>query len=159
MISVMSYDVIVAGARCAGASSALLLARRGYRVLLVDADKVPSEMPMSTHLIWPSGVRRLRDWGLLDQVIQSQCPPIRTCLLDLGGLQLEGCPVPAGDVRNSYAPRRFVLDRILLNAAVQAGVELRPDFRVDQLIWDGDTVSGVRQGSGSSTISEHARVV
>jgi flavin-dependent dehydrogenase len=159
MLSVMSYDVIVVGARCGGAASALLLARRGYRVLLVDADKVPGDMPMSTHLIWPSGVRRLRDWGLLDQVIESQCPPVRTCLLDLGALRLVGDPVPAGDVWDSYAPRRFVLDRILLKAAVDAGVELRPDFRVDQLIWDGGTVRGVRQGSASNTISEHASVV
>ena len=141
MMSVMPYDAIVVGARCAGASSALLLARRGYRVLLVDADQLPGDMPMSTHLIWPSGARRLRDWGLLDQITQSQCPAVRTCLLDLGALRLEGDPVPAGDVWDSYAPRRFVLDRILLNAAVQAGAKFRPDFRVNQVIWDGRYLS------------------
>src|SRR5215472_14563100 len=53
--SVMAYDAIIVGARCAGAPTAMLLARRGYKILLLDADRVPSDMPMSTHLIWQSG--------------------------------------------------------------------------------------------------------
>jgi flavin-dependent dehydrogenase len=155
----VAYDAIVVGARCAGAPTAMLLARRGYRVLLVDAADLPGDMPLSTHLIWQSGAERLRDWGLLDRVIESGCPPIRKCLLDLGPLQLEGEPVPAGDVRESYAPRRFVLDRILLDAAVEAGVELRRNFRVSQVLWDGDAATGVRGEAGGTETVEMARVI
>jgi len=155
----MSYDAIVAGARCAGAPSAMLLARLGYRVLLVDGAPGPGDMPMSTHLIWSSGARRLRDWGLLEKIAESGCPPFRTCHLDFGPFQLDGEPVPSDDVRDSYAPRRFVLDRILADAAVKAGVELRWNYRVSDIIWDGDTAAGVRGGAGGVETEEKARVV
>src|ERR1700692_3200525 len=103
----------------------MLLARRGYKVLVVDAPPPPGDMPLSTHCIWPSGARHLRDWGLLEQVLASGCPPIRRFLMDFGPLQLEGEPVPADGVRDSLAPRRYILDRILADAAVEAGAELR----------------------------------
>ena len=74
-----AYDVIVCGRpMCGGADTAMLLARRGYRVLLLDADRLPSDMPMSTHLIWQSGAARLHR-GLLDRVAETNCPPIRRC--------------------------------------------------------------------------------
>ena len=155
----MSYDVIVVGARCAGAANAMLLARLGYRVLLVDAAHLPTDMPMSTHLIWQSGARHLKQWGLLDKVAESGCPPIRTCLLDLGPLQLEGEPIAAGDVQDAYAPRRFVLDRILAEAAVEAGVELRQNFRVNEVIWQGDTAVGVRGDAAGFEMAEKARFI
>jgi 2-polyprenyl-6-methoxyphenol hydroxylase-like FAD-dependent oxidoreductase len=155
----MTYDAIVVGARCAGAPSAMLLARLGYRVLLVDAAPGPGDMPMSTHLIWPSGARCLRDWGLLGKVAESGCPPFRNCHLDLGPIQLNGEPVPADGIRDSYAPRRFVLDQILADAAVEAGVELRWNFRVSAIIWDGETATGVRGESGGAAAEEKARVV
>ena len=60
------YDVIVVGARCAGASTALLLARKGHRVLLVDRNTFPSDLRLSTHLVWQPGVAALKRWGLLD---------------------------------------------------------------------------------------------
>lgn len=154
----MAYDAIVVGTRCAGAPTAMLLARRGYSVLLVDADQLPSDMRFSTHLIWQSGAERLNSWGLLDKVAASGCPPLRSCLLDLGDLRLEGEPV-AGTVRDAFAPRRFVLDEILLDAAVAAGVELRQDFRVRDVLRDGGPVTGVCGDSAGRTIQENARIV
>ncbi len=69
------YDVIVVGARCVGAPTAMLLARLGYRVLLVDRASFPSDT-LSTHFIKPPGVAMLRRWGLLDQVAACGCPPV-----------------------------------------------------------------------------------
>lgn len=75
------YDAIVIGARCAGSPTAMLLARRGYRVLLVDRATFPSNI-MSGHYIQLSGVARLQHWGLLDKVISSNCPPVREFSFD-----------------------------------------------------------------------------
>ena len=69
------YDAIVVGARCAGAATALLLARKGHRVLLVDRAQFPSDMRLSTHLVWQPGVARLEEWGLHGELAASGCPP------------------------------------------------------------------------------------
>src|SRR5258706_8581355 len=77
------YDAIVVGARCAGSPTAMLLARKGYRVLLVDKATFPSDT-ISTHFIRLPGVARLKRWGVLDKIIASHCPPIATFTIDLG---------------------------------------------------------------------------
>jgi 2-polyprenyl-6-methoxyphenol hydroxylase-like FAD-dependent oxidoreductase len=89
------FDAIVVGARCGGSPTAMLLARRGYRVLLVDRATFPSDT-ISTHWIWQLGTACLQRWGLLDRVLATNCPPFRTMELDLGAFQLIGEP-PAAD--------------------------------------------------------------
>lgn len=138
------YDVIVVGARCAGASTALLLARRGHRVLLLDRAAFPSDMAMSTHLVWPRGVAQLAEWGLEKPLAGTGCPPLPTARMDFGALVLEGPLEPAGEVAEAYAPRRSVLDGLLVEAAVGAGAELRERVTVESLLRDGDRVTGVR---------------
>ena len=96
------YDAIVVGARCAGSPTAMLLARKGYRVLLVDRATFPSDT-VSTHCIQPPGVQKLRDWGLLDRVTATGCPPIDTMLFDFGPVVISGTPgLPESPV--AYAP-------------------------------------------------------
>ena len=124
------YDAIVVGARCAGSPTAMLLARKGYRVLLLDKAGFPSDT-LSTHYIHQPGVACLKRWGLLDRVVASNCPPIRQNSLDVGPFALVGAPTPADGVADAYAPRRTVLDQILVDAAVAAGAELREHFSVD----------------------------
>src|SRR2546421_6116044 len=106
------YDVIVVGARCAGSPTAMLLARKGYRVLLVDKARFPSDVVNGYYLQQPA-VGRLKRWGLLDQLTDSNCPPLLSITLDLGEFSLIGSPPPAADVYAAYAPRRIVLDKIL----------------------------------------------
>jgi flavin-dependent dehydrogenase len=154
------YDVIVVGARCAGSPTAMLLARKGYRVLLVDRATFPSDLAMSTHFVHQPGVARLKRWGLLEQVIASNCPPTTTCHWDFGPFALDGAPVPFDGVAEAYAPRRSVLDNVLVNAAVQAGAELREGFPVDELVTEGERVTGIRGRTSAGTATlEHARVV
>ena len=154
------YDVIVVGARCAGAATAMLLARKGHRVLLVDRAAFPSDIAMSTHLVWQAGAERLSRWGLLDAVMASNCPPLTDVILDLGAFALRGPPVPAGAVTSAFAPRRIVLDKILVDAAVAAGVEFRDDFSMTELIREGDHVVGIKGDSAHSKgVEELARWV
>ena len=155
------YDAIVVGARCAGAPTAMLLARRGHKVLLVDRSKFPSDVLHSTLLIHQPGVQLLKDWGLLDQVIATGCPPLRTWHVELGPLVFKGSPPPAeGGQAESYAPRRYLLDKILADAAVAAGAEFRDGVAVEEIVKDGDRVTGIRmRGGDSAPVTEHARIV
>src|SRR5262249_41013457 len=110
------YDVIVVGARCAGSPTAMLLARKGYRVLLADKASFPSDT-LSVHYIHQPGVARLKRWGLLERVAATNCPPVRRQTIDFGPFALVGSPPPADGVAEGYAPRRTVLDKILVDAA------------------------------------------
>ena len=150
-------DVIVVGARCAGAATALLLARQGHRVLVIDQDRFPSDMRLSTHLIWHAGIDLLQKWGVLDAVRASRCPPLTEFSLDLGSVVLQGQPAHAS-VGAAFAPKRVVLDQILLEAAVAAGAELREGLLFDGLLWDGSRVVGVRMKNPDGSVSvEKAR--
>src|SRR5579862_5497762 len=139
------YDAIIVGARCAGSPTALLLARKGYRVLLVDRAGFPSDT-LSTHYIHQPGVARLARWGLLEQLVASGCPPSRKLVFDVGPFALTGNPPPADGTADAYAPRRTVLDTILVNAAADAGAEVRTHFAVDELLFDDGVVTGIRSG-------------
>src|SRR5947209_16157052 len=83
------YDAIVVGARCAGSPVAMLLARKGYKVLVVDKGSFPSDI-MSTHYIHQVGAAKLKRWGLLDQVAASNCPPMTEMRFDVGPFALTG---------------------------------------------------------------------
>jgi 2-polyprenyl-6-methoxyphenol hydroxylase-like FAD-dependent oxidoreductase len=153
------YDAIIVGARCAGSPLGMLLARRGYRVLLLDRATFPSDT-ISTHHIHQPGVARLKRWGLLEQVRASGCPPTTRMKFDVGPFALTGTPPPAEGVAEAYAPRRRVLDKILADAAVGAGAELRERFAVEALTTDGPAVTGVRgRDAKGSAVEERARVV
>jgi flavin-dependent dehydrogenase len=154
------YDAIVVGARCAGAPTALLLARKGYKVLLLDRGTFPSDMPFSNHYVHQTGSARLKRWGLLDALRASNCPPIYTNHFDYGAFSLTGSPVPAeGGVTEAFAPRRIKLDQILVDAAVNAGVELREGFSVQEVLFEDGRVSGIRgQQRNRPAVTEHARI-
>jgi 2-polyprenyl-6-methoxyphenol hydroxylase-like FAD-dependent oxidoreductase len=154
-----TYDAVVVGARCAGSPTAMLLARMGYRVLLLDKARFPSDT-MSTHLVHPPGVAALERWGLLDRLVASGCPPVERYSFDFGAVTIAGSPQPIDGIARAYCPRRTVLDQLLVDAAVEAGAELREGFTVDQVLADGGTVTGVLGHEGRSKgLSEHARVV
>jgi 2-polyprenyl-6-methoxyphenol hydroxylase-like FAD-dependent oxidoreductase len=152
------YDAIVIGARCAGSPTAMLLARKGYSVLVVDRATFPSDT-ISTHLVHPPGLAALRRWGLLDQVVATGCPPIHTYAFDFGAFQLAGAPgTPEEPV--AYAPRRTVLDQILVDAAAESGAEVREGFTVDEVLFEDGRATGIRgHEKGGKPVEERARVV
>jgi len=153
-----AYDVIVVGARCAGSPLAMLMARRGYRTLLVDRATFPSDT-VSTHVIHPPGADALRRWGLLDQVTATGCPPVGRYSFDFGPLSLAGAPGSAQSPF-AYAPRRLLLDKILVDAAAAAGAEVREGFTVEEVLVSDGRVTGIRgHDPGGTPVVERASVV
>ncbi|MGQ0838605.1 NAD(P)/FAD-dependent oxidoreductase [Actinokineospora sp.] len=149
------YDVIVVGARCAGSTTALLFARAGHRVLLVDRVTFPRDT-LSTLYIQQPGVAQLARWGVLAEVTATGCPPVYEIAYQVGDVRVIGRPSPVDGVTAAYAPRRIRLDSVLIDAAVAAGVEFREGCAVAEVLSDGDRVTGVRL-TGRGT--EHARLV
>lgn len=153
------YDAIIVGARCAGAPTAMLLARKGHRVLVVDRATFPSDT-VSTHLIHAPGVAALHRWGLLDRVVASGCPPIGRYSFDFGPITIAGTPRPHDGISTAYAPRRTVLDKILVDGASDAGAEVREGFTVEDVIVEDGAVVGIRgRGAQGKRVVERARVV
>ena len=122
------YDAIVIGARCGGSPTAMLLARKDYRVLMVDRATFPSDT-VSTHFIHAPGMAALERWGLRDTLAMTGCPQIRQYSLDFGPFTIAGPPRGVDGVREAYCPRRPVLDTMLVHAAADAGVEVRGVLR------------------------------
>jgi flavin-dependent dehydrogenase len=153
------YDAIVVGARCAGSPTAMLLAHRGYRVLLLDRATFPSDAVSAHHVTVP-GVARLARWGLLEAVAASGCPPIRRMSVRLGDLTLRGTPTALDDVAEQYCVRRTILDTILVDAAAEAGAEVREGFVASGVVFDADRVAGIRgRAAGAGEVVEQARLV
>ncbi len=117
------YNAIIVGARCAGAPAAMLLAEKGYRVLVVDRATFPSDT-ISTHIIWPHGAEIMDRWRLLDRLAATGCPPIaRNLIFDVGPFALKGSVTDTNGGRGGFCPRRTVLDKLLVDGAVEAGAE------------------------------------
>ncbi|MGW6269143.1 NAD(P)/FAD-dependent oxidoreductase [Streptomyces sp. NPDC055060] len=153
------YDIIVIGARCAGSPAAMLFARQGYRVLLLEKARFPQDT-LSSHYIHQPGVALLGRWGLLDKLRATGCPPIDRESYEGPGVRLEGFSLPVDGHRTTYAPRRFVLDSILAEGAVASGAEFRENCAVTDLVFDGDRVAGVRYTTpGGVETTERARLV
>ncbi|MET0145388.1 MAG: NAD(P)/FAD-dependent oxidoreductase [Ilumatobacteraceae bacterium] len=153
-----TWDVIVVGARCAGSPTAMLLARAGYQVLVVDRASFPSDT-ISTHVVHPTGVAALERWGLLERVTSSGCPPIHTYAFDFGPFTLTGSPGTA-EAPVAYCPRRTILDKVLVDGAAEAGADVREGFGVDEVIVEDGRVVGIRgHGPGGSPVTERATVV
>ena len=153
------YDAIVIGARCAGSPTAIQLARKGYRVLMVDKATFPSDT-ISTHFIHAPGMAALTRWGVADRVRALNCPPVTRYKFDFGFFTIAGSPQPVDGVADAYAPRRYLLDAILVEAAADAGVEVRTGFSVDEVLVENGAVVGIRgHEDGGNEVIEKARVV
>lgn len=153
------YDVVVVGARCAGAATAMLLAAAGHSVLLVDRSQFPSDT-MSTHAIARSGVVQLNRWGLLQAVLDAGTPPIHEIVFNGGGMSTTRTIKDRLGVDMHVAPRRHVLDPLLVDAAVSAGARLMTGVIIDGVRRDAaGRVVGVHGHSAAGRIEIPARFV
>ena len=154
-----AYDVIVVGARVAGASTALLLSRLGHRVLMIDRAQMPSDT-LSTHALLRTAVLQLERWGLLDAIRAAETPAVTDFVLGFGATRI---PVAmSGDfgVDALYAPRRPVLDSALQGAALASGVEFADQTSlVDVHRNRDDVVDGVVVRHAGRRTSISARMV
>src|SRR5436190_5771531 len=127
------HDVVIVGGRCAGAATAMLLARQGLDVVVVDRAEFPSDT-LSTHAIARGGVVQLNRWGLLDELLESGAPPIRTVLFRFPGGEMVREIKDFAGVDHLLAPRRYVLDDVLQRAAAAAGAEFRTGVSVTSVL-------------------------
>jgi flavin-dependent dehydrogenase len=143
------YDVVIVGGRVAGASTALLLARGGLRVAVVERGRVGSDT-VSTHALMRAGVLQLSRWGVLPDLVAAGTPPVRSIAFhyaDGGEAHVTLRPTPGVDAL--YAPRRHLLDRVLVEAATASGADLLPGTPVVGLLRNDDgRVLGVRLPAG-----------
>jgi 2-polyprenyl-6-methoxyphenol hydroxylase-like FAD-dependent oxidoreductase len=115
-----SHDVVIVGARAAGAAAALVLARAGIDVVVVDRSRYGADT-LSTHALMRAGVVQLHRWGLLESVIAAGTPAVRKTTFVYADETIPLPIKPSHGVDALYAPRRTVLDPILVDAAtVQA---------------------------------------
>lgn len=154
------YDVVIAGARPAGAATAMLLARAGVDVLLVEQGP-PGTDTLSTLALMRAGVLQLARWGLVDALRSSGTPRIETTTFHYDG---DAVPVrikPRDGVEALFAPRRTVLDPLLARAADRAGAEIAWRTRLTALRRDwGGRVSGVTlEERGGRRRDIHAHLV
>lgn len=145
------YDVIVVGGRVAGASTAMLLARAGHRVLIVDRVTMPSDT-LSTHALLRTAVLQLTRWGVIDRIIDAGTPAISEIMLGFGDERIPFRIKPDHGIERLCAPRRYLLDAAVLDAAVEVGAEFAGGTRVVGLVRDGTgRVTGVETGTGTIT--------
>lgn len=154
------YDVIIAGARCAGASTALLLAREGLRVLVVDPAARGSDT-LSTHALMRGAVLQLHRWGVLEEIRSAGTPAIRSTTFHYGD-EVITIPIKARDGLDAlFAPRRTVLDAALVAAASAAGAEIAHGRAVSGLVTDdrGRVIGARVSGSDRETVTVKADLV
>src|SRR5262245_65792631 len=128
----MKFDVVIVGARCAGAATALLLARAGARVLVVDRALQGSDTTW-THALMRGGVLQLHRWGVLPAIVEAGTPAVRSTTFSYPDQDITVAIEPKFGVNALYAPRRPLLDRVLVDAAIASGVDVRYGVRVDDL--------------------------
>jgi 2-polyprenyl-6-methoxyphenol hydroxylase-like FAD-dependent oxidoreductase len=104
--------------------------------------------------VHPPGVAALGRWGLLERLEATGCPPVETYSFDFGPLTISGSPQPLEGIAYALCPRRTVLDQLLLEAAAEAGAEVREGFVVEDLVADDGAVKGVRgHGRGEAAVA------
>jgi 2-polyprenyl-6-methoxyphenol hydroxylase-like FAD-dependent oxidoreductase len=104
-------------------------------------------------------VAALQRWGLLGGLAATGCPPIHTYAFDFGDITLAGSP-STGTAPVAYGPRRTVLDKLLVDAASEAGAEARQGFSVEKVLCEGGRVVGISgRDARGATVTERAQVV
>jgi 2-polyprenyl-6-methoxyphenol hydroxylase-like FAD-dependent oxidoreductase len=144
------HDAIVVGARCAGSALAIGLARRDWDVLVVDRDRFPSTT-ISTHGIWPNGVARLSELGILDRLLAKHEVPMYESVIRGLGHEARGGFTAVRGFDRALAPRRIALDQAGIEAATAAGAKIEDETKVVGLIGSGsdeDPVRGVSLADG-----------
>ncbi len=155
-----TYDAVVVGARAAGAATAMLLARAGLDVLVVDRSRYGADT-LSTHALMRGGVIQLHRWGLLDRIVAAGTPPVRRTTFRYAAEEITITIRPSHGIDALYAPRRTVLDPILVDAAVDAGVDVRYGISVKDVRRDrtGRVTGIVGHDDAGRAVAINARLV
>lgn len=131
------YDALVIGARAAGAATAMLLAQSGLKVLAVDRQSYGSDT-VSTHALMRGAVVQLTRWGLLQEIVDAGTPAIRRTTFHYGDEAVGVDIKPGNGIETLFAPRRTLLDRVLVDGARRAGADMRHVSGLNMLEFAGD---------------------
>jgi flavin-dependent dehydrogenase len=153
-----NYDIVIVGARCAGAATAMRLASLGFHVLAIDKSRLGSDT-VSTHALMRPAVLLLKRWGITERLDAEGTPRIEKTTFvysDADGTETISIPIKRRHgVDALYAPRRTVLDRVMVEAALDAGADVRHGVTLRDLLHDSSgRVSGVRVVDATGTVSE-----
>jgi menaquinone-9 beta-reductase len=156
------YDVVIIGARVAGAITAALLGDAGSSVLLVDRVAFPSPT-VSTHFFRGAGLVSVLDrLGVLEAVLSLGCPPlVREYHYEEGSPRFEiGPPQEPGDIGYCLSVRRRPLDDLLVRRACRSeSVELLERTRLSEVVVEDARAVGVRLNTPSGERAVTARLV
>jgi flavin-dependent dehydrogenase len=160
MFSHGAYDALVVGARCAGAATAMLMARRGLRVLAIDRGRYGTDT-ISTHALMRGGVLQLHRWGILPRLQEAGTPPVRETTFHYGDEAITVTVKRSNGVDALYAPRRTLLDRALVDVAREAGATVWHDHTLVGLIHrsDGRVCGGTIRNANGNVIRVEADLV
>jgi flavin-dependent dehydrogenase len=146
------YDAVIVGARCAGSATALLLARAGLRVLVVDRGRHGTDT-LSTHALMRGAVLQLQQWGVLPAIQAAGTPTVRRATFVYGSEPLSVPIKPRDGIDGLYAPRRTVIDRVLADAAMAAGAQVEYGVRLVELVrGERDRITGVELADEGGTV-------
>jgi 2-polyprenyl-6-methoxyphenol hydroxylase-like FAD-dependent oxidoreductase len=150
MLAVETYDAVIVGARCAGATLALAMAGRGARVLMVDEATFPSDT-ISTHYLYPNTLTRLDELGVMDRLVSAHKLHETAARITIWGREIMGRFTPIGGYDRGMSITRPVLDQALIDEAIAAGANAMFGVRVAGLIGDGrdDPLAGVTLENGN----------
>jgi len=151
----VKYDVVIVGGRCAGAATALLAARAGGRVVVIDKGGYGSDT-LSTHALMRGAVLQLHRWNVLHSIVNARTPPVRSTTFRYTHTDVTVAIEPKHGVSALYAPRRTLLDRVLADAAMDAGADIRFRCDVERVLFDAAGRAcgvAVRDSGTSETIA------
>jgi len=121
----------------------MLLARAGLSVLVLDRGREGTDT-LSTHALMRAGVLQLQRWGILEAVRRRGTPLVQSTSFHYGDEVVTVNLPPRDGVDGLYAPRRFVIDQLLVEAAREAGAALVHGVMVTDLVRaDDGRVTGV----------------
>lgn len=154
------YDAVVVGARCAGAATALLLAKSGAKVLIVDRQAYGTDT-LSTHALMRGAVLQLSRWGLIPEILAAGTPAIQSTTFHYGNESNRVAIKPAHGTECLFAPRRTVLDRLLVDAARKAGADVRHGVVLSELLFapDGQVIGVSLRDASGACANVHATIV
>ncbi|MFC4128387.1 NAD(P)/FAD-dependent oxidoreductase [Nocardia rhizosphaerae] len=148
-----SADVVIVGARCAGAATAVTLARAGHHVIVLDAATLPSDT-LSTHLLWPAGLAELHRLGARTAVEALGAPRLSHAYAAGAGYGITSTFPAVDGIDYALCVRRTGLDDVLVRTAITAGADVRQRCRVTDLLWSGNRCAGVRYTDSTGTVTE-----
>jgi 2-polyprenyl-6-methoxyphenol hydroxylase-like FAD-dependent oxidoreductase len=157
-VAVETVDVVIVGARCAGTAAAVPLARAGRTVVVLDKTRFPADT-MSTHVLVPNGVQELQQMGALRKILALGPAKTKYLTLHEGDLEIRERFTPFAGIDYGLCIPRDQQDVLLVEAARDAGADVRERCSVEQVVWRDGRAVGVRYRTKEGEFEIQAKLV